>query len=106
MPIILTEISKGRQNVFVQKIIQGTNNLIRLELNSDSIEAQCRAVVSVFDKTTNNWNRLYQHFNHSIPSQLVYRIDKNQSPDCLLQYFTAEIKHLQLIAGKLLQDKF
>lgn len=106
MKVLLEEISKGRQNIFVQKIIQGTNNIIRLELNSDSIEAQCRAVVSVFDKTTNNWNRLYQHFNHSIPSQLRHLINDNQSPDCLLHHFAAEIKHLQQIAGKILQDKF
>ncbi|HRG61679.1 MAG TPA: hypothetical protein PLP75_01530 [Burkholderiales bacterium] len=106
MTVILQEISKGRQNVFVQKIIQGTNHLIRLVLNSDSYEAQCYSRVYVFDKATNNWNILYKNFNHSIPSGLVYRINNNQSPDCLLRYFTDEIKHLQKIASKLLQDKF
>ena len=106
MTVILQEISKGRQNVFVQKIIQGTNHLIRLVLNSDSYEAQCYSRVHVFDKAKNNWNILYQNFNHSIPSQLRYHIDNNQSPDCLFRYFTDEIKHLQKIAGKLLQDKF
>lgn len=106
MKVLLEEISKGRQNIFVQKIIQGTNKIIRLELNSDGIEAQCRAVVSVFDKTTNNWILLYQHFNHSIPCGLIYSINDNQSPNCLLYHFAAEIKHLQKIAGKILQDKF
>lgn len=105
MTVILQEISKGRQNIYVQKIIQGTNHLIRLVLNSDSNEAQCYSRVYVFDKA-NKWNTLYNNFNHSIPSGLVYRINKNQSPDCLLCYFAEEIKHLQKIASKLLQDKF
>lgn len=106
MKVLLEEVSKGRQNIFVQKIIQGNNNLIRLELNSDSIEAQCRAVVSVFDKATNNWILLYQHFNHSVPSGLIHSINDNQSPDVLLFHFVEEIKHLQKISGKILKDKF
>ena len=52
MKVILEEISKGRQNVFVQKIIQGTNNLIRLDLNSDSYDFQCYSKIYIFDITT------------------------------------------------------
>jgi hypothetical protein len=106
MKVILQEISKGKQNIYVQKIIQGTNNLIKLSLNSDSYAVQCHAVVFIFDKASNNWNMLYQNFNHSIESRLRYRINNIQSPDCLLPYFTQEIKHLQAIASKMLQDKF
>ena len=66
MKVILKEISKGSQNVFVQKIIQGTNNLIKLDINSDSFDIQCYSKVSIFDKDTNKWNTLYQNFITSI----------------------------------------
>ncbi|MBP9689620.1 MAG: hypothetical protein KBE91_08420 [Bacteroidia bacterium] len=106
MKVILEEISKGRQNVFVQKIIQGTNNLIRLDLNSDSYDFQCYSKIYIFDKTTNKWNVLYNNCNHLIPSKLAYSISTNQSPEILLPQFSNEIRHLRKIASQLLNDKF
>ena len=106
MKVVLLEISKGRQSVIVQKIIQGTNNMIRLELQSDSYSFQCHSVIEVFSEVNKQWNRLYKHFNHSIKDSLAYSVKNHQKVEIVLPEFQQEIKYLEKIAGEILKDKF
>lgn len=106
MKVVLLEISQGKQSVMVQKIIQGTNHMIKLELQSDSIKFQCYSVIDVFSEVNKQWNRLYKNFNHNVPENLICSIRQNQKLETLLPEFQKEIKHLEKIASEILNDKF
>lgn len=106
MKTINTQISRGRQHVYFEKIIQSTSNTIRVSISSDSIKNQCHARVYVFNFNLSQWNILYQLYNLTTPAGLTHYIPLDQEPSILLHYFRGDEKHLVEMAEQILQDKF